>query len=390
MEKTPLPPGYSRVTAAGKFSLLLAFEFFKITSMKRNVTKKVTVGSVEIGGNAPVTVQSMTNTKTTDIDATVRQIDRLVRVGCDIVRLAVPDFESADAFAVIKKKVTVPLVADIQFHHKLAIASIEAGADKIRINPGNIGGQDKLQAVIKSANAAGIPIRIGVNSGSIEKKVLVEEGGATVRALIKSALSSIATCRDLGAKDLVLSVKSSNVLRTIAAYRQVSKKSDIPLHLGVTEAGTPRTGTIRSAVAMGVLLEAGIGDTIRVSLTGDPVEEVLAGLQILKSLERRPPGVTLISCPTCGRTEVDMIPIANEIEAQTASLDKNIRIAVMGCVVNGPGEAREADIGVACGKNSAVLFKKGEIISKIAEDQIIKVLVDEARNWDPDKNQGLS
>lgn len=346
------------------------------------MTEKVTIGSIAIGGDSPVTVQSMTNTKTTDIEATLRQIHRLVEAGCDIIRLAVPNFEAVKAFTAIRKQVTVPLVADIQFDHTLAIASIEAGADKIRINPGNIGGEKKLRAVIDSASAAIIPIRIGVNSGSIDKKIIEEEGGATVTALVKSALSSINRCREMGARDLVLSVKSSNVLRTIEAYRQVSAKSNIPLHVGVTEAGTPRLGTIRSAVAMGVLLEQGIGDTIRVSLTGDPVEEVLVGLQILKSLDLRKTGVTMISCPTCARTDVDLIAIAEKIEEKTASLDKNLTIAVMGCVVNGPGEAREADIGVACGKKSAVLFKKGQIIKKIPENQIVNVIVEEAQNWE--------
>lgn len=344
---------------------------------KRNKTRQVLVGNVPIGGDSVVSVQSMTNTKTTDVKATLEQIQQLEKAGCQIVRLALPSKAAVPAFAEIKKHVHVPLVADIHFNYELALGAMDAGADKIRINPGNIGSREKVAKVVKKAIAYGAPIRVGVNSGSIEKDILKDEGGPTVAALVKSALRNVDICRDFGAKDLVLSLKSSDVLTTIEAYRQAAQQTDVPLHIGVTEAGTIRSGTIKSAVGLGILLADGIGDTLRVSLTGDPVDEVYVGFQILQNLEIVPVGATIISCPTCGRTEVDMIPIAEEVEKRLASIKKPIKVAVMGCIVNGPGEAREADIGVACGKHSATLIKKGRVVRKIAEDQIVEELVRE-------------
>ncbi|MBN1466578.1 flavodoxin-dependent (E)-4-hydroxy-3-methylbut-2-enyl-diphosphate synthase [candidate division KSB1 bacterium] len=345
----------------------------------RRETKKVMVGAVAIGGDAPISVQSMTNTKTTDIAATVAQIQHLQEAGCHIVRLAVPTKAAAIAFADIKKRCTVPLVADIHFNHELALAAIDAGADKIRINPGNIGARDKVEQVVKKAARHHVPIRVGVNSGSIARDILRQEGGATTAALVKSALRHVELCREFGAEDLVLSLKSSDVLQTIAAYRMASELTDVALHIGVTEAGTVRAGTIKSAVGCGVLLADGIGDTLRVSLTGDPVEEVYVGYQILRSLNLTQRGVNLISCPTCSRTEVDLISIAESVEARLAGIEKPITVAVMGCVVNGPGEASHADIGVACGKGSATLFKKGRVVRKIREADIVDELVREVQ-----------
>jgi len=345
-------------------------------------TKRVDVGNVAIGGGAPVSVQSMTNTKTSDVPATIEQIKQLEEAGCDIVRLAVPDFSSAKAFEKIKSQVQVPLVADIHFNYKLALAAVDAGADKIRINPGNIGSIEKVEKVVSKTVAHHIPIRVGVNSGSIEKDILRQEGGATVSALVKSALKNIKICQDLGAKDLVLSLKSSDVLKTIAAYEKVSAMTDVPLHIGVTEAGTARAGTIKSSVALGILLSEDIGDTLRVSLTGDPVQEIYVGKQILKSLNLTEQGLSIISCPTCGRTKVDLEAIVNQVEHRLNHLQKSLTVAIMGCEVNGPGEAREADIGIACGRNSAVLFKKGKIVRKISEENIVGELIEEILSWD--------
>lgn len=343
-------------------------------------TRRVYVRNLAVGGGAPISVQSMTNTKTEDVDATLRQIERLLQAGCQIVRIAVPSQAAAKAFADIRRRVEAPLVADIHFNYELALAAIDAGADKIRINPGNIGGRDKVRAVVERAAAAKVPIRVGVNSGSIEKDILKEEGGPTVQALVRSALRNIDLCREFGAEDLVLSLKSSDVVKTIAAYREASRHTDVPLHIGVTEAGTVRSGTIKSAVALGILLAEGIGDTLRVSLTGDPVEEVYVGYQILKALNLSQRGVNLISCPTCSRTQVDLIPIAEEVERRLAGIEEPLTVAVMGCVVNGPGEAKEADVGVACGKGSAVLFRKGVIIRKVAESEIVSALIAEVES----------
>lgn len=343
----------------------------------RKITKQILVGRMAIGGGAPISVQSMTNTDTRDVAASLEQIQRLETAGCQIIRLAVPSKESVRAFATIKMETTIPLVADIHFDYELALAAIDAGADKIRINPGNIGTKDKVEQVVKKAVNYRIPVRVGVNSGSIEKDILQEEGGATTAALVKSALRNVDLCREFGAQDIILSLKSSDVWQTIQAYRLVSQHTDVPLHIGVTEAGTVRSGTIKSAVGLGVLLADGIGDTLRVSLTGDPVEEVYVGYQILKSLNLSRRGINLISCPTCSRTQVDLIPIAEEVEKRLADITEPISVAVMGCVVNGPGEARHVDIGVACGKGSATLFKKGKIVRKIAEADIVEELVRE-------------
>ncbi len=351
-------------------------------NIERRKTRQVKVGKIAIGGDAAVSVQSMTNTHTTDIPATLAQIRVLEQAGCDIVRCAVPDKRSVDAFAEIKKQVSVPLVADIHFKYELALGAIDGGADKIRINPGNIGSPEKVRDIVKKSVNYSIPIRVGVNSGSIEKDILREQGGPTVTALVQSALRNVHMCQDFGADQIVLSLKSSDVLKTVEAYRLASQQTDVPLHLGVTESGTIRTGTIKSAIGIGILLAEGIGDTLRVSLTGDPVEEVFVGQHILKNLHLSSRGVNIISCPTCGRTNVDLIPIVNNVENRLNNVDKPLTVAIMGCVVNGPGEAREADIGVACGRNSAVLFKKGKIIRKIPEDKIADELVDLVMNWE--------
>ncbi|RPI01606.1 MAG: flavodoxin-dependent (E)-4-hydroxy-3-methylbut-2-enyl-diphosphate synthase [Calditrichaeota bacterium] len=342
-------------------------------------TRQITVGGVRIGGGAPVSVQSMTNTRTEDVKTTCAQINRMIDAGCQIVRIAVPTDKAASAFAEIRKAVSIPLVADIHFRHDLALAAIDAGADKIRINPGNIGGREQVSAIVKRAVAAKIPIRVGVNSGSIEKDILKQEGGPTVQALVASALRNIELCRELGAVDLVLSLKSSDVLKTVFAYRAASQQTDVPLHIGVTEAGTVRSGTIKSSVGLGILLAEGIGDTLRVSLTGDPVEEVYVGFQILRALNLSRRGINFISCPTCSRTLVDLIAVAEQIERRLADVETPLTVAVMGCAVNGPGEAREADIGIACGKGSAVLFKKGEIICRIAENNLVEELEKQVR-----------
>ena len=346
--------------------------------MKRHKTRQVFVGNIRIGGDAPVSVQSMTNTKTTDIPATLVQVQALEAAGCQIIRLAVPSKEAVSAFAAIKKQARAPLVADIHFNYELALGAIDAGADKIRINPGNIGTRDKVEKVVKKAIAYKIPIRVGVNSGSIEKDILETEG-ATTTALLQSALRNINLCREFGAQDIVLSLKSSDVLTTVEAYRLAAKRTDVPLHIGVTEAGTVRSGAIKSAAGLGILLAEGIGDTLRVSLTGNPVEEVFVGYQILKSLNLSSRGINLISCPTCSRTQVDLIPIAGEVERRLADIEKPLTVAVMGCVVNGPGEAKEADIGIACGKGSGTLIKKGRVVRKVSESNIVEELVAEVR-----------
>ncbi len=334
-----------------------------------------------MGGDAPIVIQSMLNSKTSEVEGSLEQIARLAEAGCQLVRLAIPNAAALPGFAAIKQRSPLPLVADIHFDYRLALGALDAGADKIRINPGNIGDRDKVRQVVEKTVACHVPIRIGVNSGSVEKEILAEEGGPTVRALVRSALRHVDLCREFGAEDLVLSLKSSDVLRTIAAYQSIAEACDLPLHIGLTEAGTVKAGTIRSAVALGILLHQGIGDTLRVSLTGEVVQEIIAARHILKSLDLIEEGITLISCPTCGRTQVDLVPIAEEVEARLAHVRKPLKVAVMGCEVNGPGEAREADIGVACGRGSAVLIKKGAIIRRIAEDQIVETLVAEVLNW---------
>ena len=346
----------------------------------RRKTKKISVGNVAVGGNAPVSVQSMTNTDSSDFDATYAQMKALCGVGCDIVRMTVPDENAVRTLARLKESdIDIPIVADIHFDYKLAIASADAGADKIRINPGNIGGEDRAAAVAKAAKAKGIPIRIGVNGGSLEKGILEKCGGDLAKAMVESAKRHIEILNRYDFDDIVLSMKSSDVRTTIAAYRLASQSFDYPLHLGVTEAGTLKTGIIKSAIGIGSLLADGIGDTIRVSLTDDPVKEVEAAKLILRALGMDDESIRVVSCPTCGRTKIDLISIANKVTEETEKLKGKLKVAVMGCVVNGPGEAKDADIGIAGGDGCAVLFKKGEIIKKLPEDEIVDALMDEIR-----------
>ncbi|MDD6735650.1 MAG: flavodoxin-dependent (E)-4-hydroxy-3-methylbut-2-enyl-diphosphate synthase [Clostridiales bacterium] len=337
----------------------------------------INVGGVKIGGNNPVSIQSMTNTDTRDIKSTVAQINRLATAGCEIVRVAVPDMEAARAVAEIKKQISLPLVSDIHFDYRLAMECIKGGVDKVRINPGNIGDRNRIKQVADACRERGIPIRIGVNGGSLEKDILEKHNGPTADALVESALRHVEILDELNFTDVAVSIKVSDVPTMLAAYRKFDKLNDIPLHVGVTEAGTAQNGMIKSAVGIGALLSEGIGNTIRVSLTADPVEEVYAAKEILKILGLRKQGAELISCPTCGRTRIDMIPIALEMEKRLKAVNKNIKVAVMGCAVNGPGEAREADIGVAGGKGEGLIFKKGEIIRKVPENEIISALMEE-------------
>ncbi|MDQ1317748.1 MAG: (E)-4-hydroxy-3-methylbut-2-enyl-diphosphate synthase [Candidatus Poribacteria bacterium] len=348
--------------------------------MKRRSSRQIKVGSIKIGGDAPISVQSMTNTDTRDVSATIAQILALESAGCELVRVAVPDMESASVLGEIKTGISIPLVADIHFDYRIALKAIKEGVDKLRINPGNIGDPEKVKAVVESAKRREIPIRIGVNSGSLEKDLLIKYGHATPEAMVESAMRHVSILEKMEFYDIVISLKASDPLRTIEAYRIMAERVDYPLHLGVTEAGTIFAGAIRSAVGIGVLLAEGIGDTIRVSLTDDPVQEVRAGYEILKSLELRSHGVTIISCPTCGRTKIDIVKIAREVEERVADIKKPIKIAVMGCIVNGPGEAREADIGIAGGKGRGILFKKGERIRTLPEDELVDALVEEVKN----------
>lgn len=343
--------------------------------MKRRSSRQINVGGVLVGGGAPISVQSMCNTDTRDIAGTVKQINELKEAGCEIVRLAVLDIEAAKAVCEIKKQVDLPLVADIHFDYRLAIECAKGGVDKIRINPGNIGSPDRVKAVVDECGSRNIPIRIGVNGGSLEKNILEKYGAPTPDALCESALGHIKLLEDCKFYDIALSIKSSNVFSTVTAYRKIAEMIDYPLHIGVTEAGTEYGGIIKNSIGIGSLLIDGIGDTLRVSLTAPPVKEVTAGIEILKALELRG-GAKMVSCPTCGRCQVDMIPIANEINRRIAAIDKNITVAVMGCAVNGPGEAREADIGIACGKGEALMFRHGEILKKApiqdAADELMK------------------
>jgi (E)-4-hydroxy-3-methylbut-2-enyl-diphosphate synthase len=349
--------------------------------MNRNDTKIIDIGGVKIGGGNPIAIQSMTNTKTQDVEATVAQILALEKAGCDIVRCTVPDEEAARALKEIKARVHIPIVADIHFDYKMAIAAIENGADKIRINPGNIGGQDKIKAVVDAAKAHGVPIRVGVNSGSLEKELIEKYGGVTAQGLVESALDKVRMIEECGYDNIVISIKSSDVMMCIEAYEMVSQKSNYPLHVGITEAGTAFSGTIKSSVGLGVILSKNIGDTIRVSLTDDPVREVEAAKQILKALGLRKGGVEIVSCPTCGRTQIDLIGLANQVEKMASNYDLDIKIAVMGCVVNGPGEAKEADLGIAGGKGCGVLIKHGEIVKKVDEGALLSALKFELDNW---------
>lgn len=340
----------------------------------RDRTKTIRIGDRVIGGGNPVLIQSMCNTKTEDVDATVSQINRLAALGCDIIRVAVPGMEAANAIAEIKKQISIPLVADIHFDYRLAIASIEAGADKIRINPGNIGSEDRIKAVADCAKAHGIPIRVGVNSGSLEKELIAKYGHVTAEGIVESALDKVSMLELFDFRDIVISVKSSDVLMAIRAHELLAEKTDYPLHVGITEAGTLSSGNIKSAIGIGTILYEGIGDTIRVSLTDRPEEEVKSAKTILSALGLRKSGIELVSCPTCGRTQIDLIGLAKQVEELIAQYDYPIKVAVMGCPVNGPGEAKEAELGIAGGKGEGILFKKGEIIRKVPEDCLLSEL----------------
>lgn len=345
-------------------------------SDKRNETRKIRVGGLEIGGDAAVTVQSMCNTKTWDVDATVAQIKALRAAGCDIVRIAIPDMDAARAVSAIKEQVDMPLVADIHFDYRLALAAAERGIDKIRINPGNIGGEENVKAVADECRKRGIPIRIGVNAGSLEPRLLEKYGHPCPEAMVESAAGHAAFLEKFDFNDICISMKSSSVPLTVAAYRLASERFSYPLHLGITETGTEWNGTIQSAVGIGTLLCEGIGNTVRVSLTADPVREVSAGIAILKAAGVRRGGVRFVSCPTCGRTEIDLISLANKVESLVRDMDRDITVAVMGCVVNGPGEAREADYGIAGGKNKGILFKKGKVLGTYAYDELCPALIE--------------
>ncbi len=347
---------------------------------KRNETRTITVRKVKIGGDAPVTVQSMCNTKTWDVEATLDQIRAFQAAGCDIVRLAVPDVRSAEALEKIRERTEMPLVADIHFDYKLALMAAERGIDKIRINPGNIGGEDHVKAVADACRVKHIPIRIGVNAGSLEKPLLAKYGHPCAEAMVESARSHMEMLERVGFEDICLSLKTSSVPLTIACYRLAAEVFPYPLHLGVTETGTEYNGIIQSAVGIGTLLSEGIGNTIRVSLTADPVKEVTAGVAILKAAGLRKGGVKFVSCPTCGRTEIDLIGLATEVEKRVSTLKKDITVAVMGCVVNGPGEAREADYGIAGGVEKGLIFKKGEIVGTYPYDRLLDVLMDMIEN----------
>lgn len=350
--------------------------------MYRDNTKTIKIGNRCIGGGNPILIQSMTNTKTEDIGATVAQILRLEEAGCDIIRSTVPTLEAAKAIGEIKKQIHIPLVADIHFDYKLAIAAIENGADKIRINPGNIGGTEKVKAVVDAAKERNIPIRIGVNSGSLEKPILQKYGKVTAEGIVESALDKVHMIEELGYDNLVISIKSSDVMMCIRAHELMAEQTKYPLHVGITESGTVYSGNIKSAVGLGVILYQGIGDTIRVSLTGDPVEEIRSAKLILQTLGLRQSGIKVVSCPTCGRTNIDLIGLANRVEQMVTKYDDlNLTVAVMGCVVNGPGEAREADLRIAGGNGEGLLIKKGEIVRKVPEEQLLSALEKELAEW---------
>ena len=355
--------------------------------MHRDHTKVATIGNCKIGGGNPILIQSMTNTKTEDVQATVAQILELEEAGCEIIRCTVPTQEAALALREIKKQIHIPLVADIHFDYRMAIAAMENGADKIRINPGNIGDGDRLQAVVKTAKERSIPIRVGVNSGSLEKELLEKYGGVTPEGLVESALDKVHLIEDLGYEELVISIKSSDVLMCAKAHELIAEQTDYPLHVGITEAGTLYSGNIKSAVGLGIILYKGIGDTIRVSLTGDPLEEIKSAKRILKTLNLRKGGIEVVSCPTCGRTQIDLIHLANQVETLTEEFPlDDIKVAVMGCVVNGPGEAKEADLGIAGGKGVGILFRKGEIVkSGIPESELLGALRTELQQLTKEK-----
>ena len=350
--------------------------------MYRDHTKVIQIGNVKIGGGNPVRIQSMTNTRTEDVNATVAQILALENAGCEIIRCAVPTLEAAQALKEIKKQIHIPLVADIHFDYTLAIAAMENGADKIRINPGNIGSRERIAAVVNCAKERNIPIRVGVNSGSLEKELVEKYHGVTADGLVESALDKVRIIEDLGYDNLVISIKSSDVMMCAEAHEKIVKLTNYPLHVGITEAGTLYAGNIKSAVGLGIILSQGIGDTIRVSLTGDPLEEIKSAKRILKTLNLRTAGIEVVSCPTCGRTQIDLIGLANKVETMVQEFEHlNIKVAVMGCVVNGPGEAKEADIGIAGGKGVGILIKHGEIIRKMPEEELLDCLYQELKHW---------
>lgn len=348
----------------------------------RERTKVIQIGERKIGGGNPILIQSMTNTKTEDVQATVAQILELEKAGCEIIRCTVPTLEAAKAISEIKKQIHIPLVADIHFDYKMAIAAMENGADKIRINPGNIGSVDRVKAVVDAAKERNIPIRVGVNSGSLEKPLIEKYGGVTAEGIVESALDKVRIIEDLGYDNMVISIKSSDVLMCVKAHELLAGKTDYPLHVGITESGTVQSGNIKSAIGLGLILNQGIGDTIRVSLTGNPAEEIKSAKLILRTLELRKGGITVVSCPTCGRTQINLIDLASEVEKLVEDYPLDIKVAVMGCVVNGPGEAREADLGIAGGVGEGLLIKKGEIIRKVPEAELLSALREELDNWD--------
>ena len=348
----------------------------------RDETKEIKIGNVKIGHGNPIAIQSMTNTPTADVEATVSQIHALEKAGCEIIRCTVPDEESARALSEIKKQISIPLVADIHFDYKMAIMAMENGADKIRINPGNIGSSDKVKAVVDCAKERNIPIRVGVNSGSLEKNLLEKYGGVTAEGIVESALDKVKLIEDMGYDNLVISIKSSDVMMCVKAHELIAGKTPYPLHVGITESGTVRSGSIKSSVGLGLILGQGIGDTIRVSLTGDPCEEITAARLILKTLGLRKGGIDVVSCPTCGRTKIDLISLASEVEKIAENYPYDIKLAVMGCAVNGPGEAKEADLGIAGGLHEGLIIKRGEIIKKVPEEKLLDELKSELDNWE--------
>ncbi len=349
--------------------------------MYRDHTRKISIGNVTIGGGSAVAVQSMTNTRTEDIAGTVSQILALERAGCEIIRCAVPTMEAAEALGEIKKQIHIPLVADIHFDYRLAIEAILHGADKIRINPGNIGDESRVKAVVDKAKEFHVPIRVGVNSGSLEKPLIEKYGRVTAEGLAESALDKVHMIERLGYEELVVSIKSSDVLMCVRAHEEIAKKCPYPLHVGITEAGTLLAGNIKSSIGLGLILHQGIGDTIRVSLTGDPVEEIKSAKLILRTLGLRKGGIEVVSCPTCGRTKIDLIGLANQVEEMVADIPLDLKVAVMGCVVNGPGEAKEADIGIAGGIGEGLLIKKGEVVKKVKEEELLETLRQELLHW---------
>ncbi len=349
--------------------------------MKREKTRVIRIGDRVIGGGNPILIQSMTNTRTEDVEATVAQILELEAAGCEIVRCTVPNEEAAKAILEIKKQIHIPLVADIHFDYKMAILAMEYGADKIRINPGNIGGEERLRAVVEVAKQRNIPIRVGVNSGSLEKELIAKYGGVTADGIVESALDKVRMIEACGYENIVISIKSSDVLMCVLAHEKIAEKTDYPLHVGITEAGTLFSGNVKSSIGLGLILHQGIGDTIRVSLTGNPVEEIKTAKLILRTLGLRKGGIEVVSCPTCGRTKIDLIGLANQVETMVEEFPLDIKVAVMGCVVNGPGEAKEADIGIAGGIGEGLLIKKGEVIRKVPEEKLLEELRNELMNW---------